>query len=230
MKNNDEKSHIILFDLDGTLVDSTQAIYASFCAAFNAMQKPAPSLESVKNVIGHTLEDMFIACGVAHKAVSAYIKHYRICYRGLMEEGTHLLPLVKEALEMAHTFAYLGIVTTKRGDFSRILLDKLGVGAYFDVIVGIESIQHPKPHKEPILKAIEILTRKYNHIQNINKTYMYMIGDTRLDIESAINAQINAVGVLCGFGKEQDMKAYNVPLCANARDGVAYIAQTKDTN
>ncbi|MCX2716537.1 HAD family hydrolase [Helicobacter sp. MIT 21-1697] len=217
-----QKTAIILFDLDGTLIDSTQAIYMSFCEAYKTMCAELPAFECVKNSIGHTLEDMFVQNGVARSEVQEYVKAYRIHYRVLMEEGTHLLPFAKEAIIKAYEFANLGIVTTKRGDFSQILLQKLGVWEYFDDIIGIESVRFPKPHTEPILKALEHLGAAQ---KGINNHKIFMIGDTSLDLSAAKNAHINAVGVLCGFGKRDDMESFNVPLCENTLAAVHYIAQ-----
>ncbi len=222
MTSSQQKTAIIFFDLDGTLIDSTQAIYMSFCEAYKTMFAEPPTFECVKNTIGHTLEDMFLQNGVAHSQVKEYVKTYRIHYRSLMEEGTHLLTFAKEAIIKAYEFAHLGIVTTKRGDFSQILLQKLGVWEYFDDIVGIESVSFPKPHAQPILIALERLgaTQK-----GINNHRIYMIGDTSLDLSAALSANINAVGVLCGFGNRGDMESFNVPLCENTLEAVNYIAQ-----
>lgn len=216
-----EKEYIVLFDLDGTLVDSTQAIYASFCKVYMAMNDTPPSLEQVKSGIGHTLETMFLQNGVEKQKVDEYVGHYRMAYRGLMEQGTHLLAHAKEAIIQAHSFATLGVVTTKRGDFSQILLDKLGVWEYFSGIIGIESVKNPKPHAEPILKALAMLDKG----GEIQKEKIYMIGDTILDIEAAKNAEIQAVGVLCGFGKKEEMKKAQVPLCENTLEAVEWIKQ-----
>ena len=212
-----KKEYILLFDLDGTLVDSTQAIYASFSQAYLA----PPSLEQVKSGIGHTLESMFLQNGVKKQNVDEYVKHYRVAYRGLMEQGTHLLPNAKEAIILAHSFATLGVVTTKRGDFSQILLDKLGVWEYFSGIIGIESVSNPKPHAEPILKALEMLDKD----KEIQRDRIYMIGDTILDIQAAKNAKIQAVGVLCGFGKKEALEKSQAPLCENTLEAVEWIRQ-----
>lgn len=216
-----KKEYILLFDLDGTLVDSTQAIYASFCKAYLAMNDTPPSIEQVKEGIGHTLESMFLQNGVKKQNVDEYVKHYRIAYRGLMEQGTHLLAYAKEAIILAHSFATLSVVTTKRGDFSQILLNKLGVWEYFSGIVGIESVSNPKPHAEPILKALDMLDKG----GEIQKDRIYMVGDTILDIEAAKNAEIQAVGVLCGFGKKEEMKKAQVPLCENTLEAIRWIQQ-----
>lgn len=210
------KQVIILFDLDGTLIDSTKAIYASFCEAMSAFGYPTPSLDSLKATIGHTLEDMFLAFGIPKAQVGDFVQAYRISYRAKMEAGTTLLPNAKEAIMFAKSFADLGVVTTKRGDFSVKLLDCLGVGEYFRCVIGIESVSKPKPDSEPILKALE-------HFPNASSAHKYMIGDTTLDLESAKGAGISAVGVLCGYGKQEALGAYNVPLCVDSLMAVREI-------
>lgn len=214
------KDYIVLFDLDGTLIDSTPAIYQSFCAAFEAMGSAAPSKKSVAESIGHTLENMFLANGATKANVNAFITHYRKAYRALMEAGTKLLDGAESAIKQAHSFAHLAVVTTKRGDFSRILLERFGVWEYFDGIVGIESVENPKPHCEPILAAI-----KHINMPRIDKNHIFMIGDTILDVQAAQNAGINAIAVLCGFGKEADLATYSVPLCQNAQEAVRFIVR-----
>ena len=117
---------------------------------------------------------------------------------------------------------HLGVVTTKRGDFSQILLDKLGVGQYFDVVVGIESVSFPKPNAQPILLALQILNAKEKGISNDR---IFMIGDTILDIQAATNAQIQPIGVLSGYGNKEQLSAYNAPLYPNALEAIESIAQ-----
>lgn len=216
------KNVIILFDLDGTLIDSTQAIYASFCAAYRAMGNTPPSLEAMKAYIGYTLEDMFLNNGISAFKLKEYVNHYRIHYRALMESGTQLLPHAREAIERASEFAILGVVTTKRGDFSQILLQKLGVWEYMSDIVGIESVSSPKPSAQPILMALQRIASKL-HVQ-IPNDKIYMVGDTILDLQAAHNAKIKCVGVECGFGNLAQMQQY-APMSPHTLHAVEYIAQ-----
>lgn len=213
------KQTIILFDLDGTLIDSTKAIYASFCEAMEAFGYPKPSIDSVKATIGHTLEDMFLAHKIPQERVGEFVQAYRRAYHAKMEAGTTLIAGAKEAIELAASFAELGVVTTKRGDYSTRLLHTLGVGEYFRCVVGIESISRPKPDSEPILKALKSFC-------NAAEAHKYMIGDTPLDLEAAKRAGIMAVGVLCGYGKEEALRAYDVPICANSLAAVREIQRS----
>ena len=186
---------IILFDLDGTLIDSTEAILESFSVAFETFNTPKPSDEDIKKLIGLPLDIMFIKLGVkeANKYVDAYKKHYR----QISTKKTKLLPFAKEAIIKASKIATLGIVTTKTAKYSQELMEHFEVMQYFDVLIGREDVTNPKPNPEPILKALKKLNYK-NH-------KVYMIGDTCLDCISAKEANINSIGVHSGYGDLKDL-------------------------
>lgn len=205
------KKLIILFDLDGTLIDSTPAIYQSFCAAMRANNYSEPSLESVKRTIGKTLQDMFLAHNVPQPLLEKCVENYRTHYRAQMEAGTTLLPRAYDAVVLAHSFAFLGVVTTKRGDFSQKLLQSFGILHYFNCIIGIENTTQPKPAAEPILNAIAQIAHP-----EIPHDSIFMIGDTTLDLQAATNAGVKALGLLCGYGAKKDLESFDVPLFADA--------------
>ncbi len=116
---------VVLFDLDGTVIDSTEAILDGFRVAFETFGEKVPSNEAIKNEVGHTLEDMFLKLGVAEDRVNEHVHAYKMHYRIISCEKTVLLYGAKEAIEEASSFATLGVVTTKTGEYSRILLEHL---------------------------------------------------------------------------------------------------------
>jgi phosphoglycolate phosphatase len=193
LKENKLRSKIILFDLDGTLIDSTEAILESFTKAYDTFNSEVPSDERIKALIGLPLEIMFVKLGVAENEAMEYVKAYKEHYRTIHTEKTVLLPHVREALELAYTQARLGVVTTKTGEYSRILLEHFDLMKYFDVLVGREDVEHPKPHPEPVYKALDALGYSFG-------TISYFIGDTPEDMLAAEEADIASVGVLCGYG------------------------------
>ncbi len=204
----------ILFDLDGTLIDSTDAILESFEFAYETFGEAIPDLENIKSLIGYPLDVMFEQLGIKDEKweyVDAYKKHYRI----ISKAKTTLLPYAREAIEEAAKFATLGIVTTKTARYSKELLEHMKVMHHFDILIGRESVQNPKPHAEPIHKAIKHLNASYEST--------WMIGDTLLDLHSAKNAGIKSVGVLCGYGKRNDLEKHTEHIVDNAFEAVKLI-------
>ncbi|CUU75897.1 HAD family hydrolase [Campylobacter hyointestinalis] len=158
----------ILFDLDGTLIDSTNSILNGFFAAFDTFKFKRPQIEEICALIGHPLDYMFAHLGVNDEAVWDFVAAYKETYKKTYLQDTKLLDFAKESIELANEFADLGVVTTKTSKYSVILLDHLGVGKYFKTVIGKDDVINPKPHPEPILKAL----------LNLDKTdkFAYMVG------------------------------------------------------
>jgi phosphoglycolate phosphatase len=204
----------ILFDLDGTLIDSTHAILESFGVAYQNMNQNKPDDELIKAQIGHPLEDMFVTLGVDRNEVEAFVYHYKMHYRKINQAMTTLLPYAKEAIEEAHRVAHLAVVTTKTSQYAIELLKHLGVFDYFDAFVGRDDVEFPKPHPEPILKALKALDNGYSS---------WMIGDTCMDMQSAKAANINAIGVECGYVSLEELKKCSTIIKSDALEAVNVV-------
>ncbi|EAJ7244580.1 HAD family hydrolase [Campylobacter coli] len=207
----------ILFDLDGTLIDSTDAILNSFQGAFKILGLTPKNNEEIKNLIGYPLEHMFkfLYHEKAHLS-QEFVLAYREIYSQIYLEQTTLLPKAKEALELAFEIADLGIVTTKGGKFTPLLLEHLGVKKFFKTLITLEDVTNPKPHAEPILLALKRLNKTQENA--------YMIGDTILDIQAAISANITPLALTCGYGNENELKSRSM-VFLNAYEAVNYIAR-----
>ncbi|EAK0248628.1 MULTISPECIES: HAD family hydrolase [Campylobacter] len=207
----------ILFDLDGTLIDSTDAILNSFQGAFKALGLTSKNNEEIKNLIGYPLEQMFRMLYPDKLILSKeFVLAYREIYAQIYLEQTTLLPKAKEALELGSEIADLGIVTTKGGKFTPILLDYLGVKKFFKTLITLEDATNPKPSSEPIILALKRLNKTQENA--------YMIGDTILDIQAAISANITPLALTCGYGNENELKAHSM-VFLNAYEAVNYIAR-----
>jgi len=211
---------IILFDLDGTLIDSTDAILESFHNSFDLYKEKYPSDAAIKALIGYPLDVMYRELGVDESRVWDFVTTYKEHYRVISREKTYLLDGAKEAVLLAKEIADIGIVTTKTGKYSRVLMEHFGVMDYFDVLIGREDVTHPKPHEEPILKALE-------HFSSVDKKEVWMIGDTKLDLISAHNANVNSIGVLSGYDSEETLKKHTKVISQNALEAIKYLKSRK---
>jgi len=200
MENNSDI--VILFDLDGTLIDSTEAIVGCFYHSFKELNFDFQGNdEDIKNEIGYPLDVMYETLGVPKENVWDFVDSYKNEYRKVSEEKTTLLPEAYEAVKLASSFARLGIVTTKTTLYTIPLLKNFKIFDFFETIIGRQEVTNPKPHPEPILNAME----------NLNITSddtIYMIGDTKLDLIAAKEAGVQGIGVLCGYGKKNELKKY----------------------
>jgi phosphoglycolate phosphatase len=206
---------VILFDLDGTLIDSTEAILEGFNVSFLKFGKTPPKDEEVKKLIGLPLDVMFSKLGAEKDKVWDYVNIYKQHYRKISRQKTVLLPYAKEAVLEASEFARLGIVTTKTAEYSKELLEHFGIMKYFEVLIGREDVTNPKPHPEPVFKAVKIMKAV--------KESTWMIGDTCLDMVSAKEAGVNYIGVKWEYEDLHAMKKCADIIKDNAYEAVMYI-------
>jgi len=212
-----KKETIILFDLDGTLIDSTEAILESFAVTFRYFGEKVPADGPIKAQIGHPLDWMFLKLGVEEEKIWDHVAVYKQHYRKISKAKTVLLPHAKEAVEKASSFAVLGIVTTKTAEYSIELLEHMGLMDRFDVLIGRENVEHPKPHPEPVYRALEKLPRI--------KGRVWMIGDTCMDMIAAKSAGIEGVAVSCGYASTEALLACSSEICGNSFEAVTFISQ-----
>ena len=212
-----KQNQIILFDLDGTLIDSTEAILESFDVAFGYFDAATPSAEKIKAEIGHPLDMMFLSLGVDETEVSKYVISYKKHYRQISREKTFLLPGAQEAVENAFKIARLGVVTTKTAKYSIELLEHFDLMKYFEVLIGREDVEYPKPHPEPIFKALSKL--------EVDTNKCWMIGDTCMDMLSAKSAGIEGVGVTSGYGSKEQLQLCCSLIEKSALDAIASITR-----
>ncbi|MEA1914063.1 MAG: HAD family hydrolase [Campylobacterota bacterium] len=209
---------VILFDLDGTLIDSTQAIVGTMHHAFETQNYIFDrSDEDIKKQIGYPLDIMFANLGVSKESVWDFVHSYKKRYRVISKEQTSLLPKAVEAVQLAAQHARLGIVTTKTGLYSKELMEHLNLMHYFECLIGREDVQNPKPHPEPIHTALNKMDIA------IENTHIWMIGDTKLDLIAAQKAGIKSVGVTCGYGYREELKQHTQNIDSNAYEAVQRI-------
>jgi phosphoglycolate phosphatase len=194
---------LIVFDLDGTLVDSQHVIVATMRAAFAAYDLPAPSAESVRRIVGLPLVD-----GVARLAPdldpprhTALAQAYRDGYQPTLARsaGTdHLFPGVRAMLDDLCAAGFrLGIATGKSQRGLRATLERHDLLDRFTTLQ-TGDVPPGKPHPAMLLRAIEDAA--------VRPSETAMIGDTTYDIDMARAAGALPIGVAWGYHPVPELK------------------------
>jgi 2-phosphoglycolate phosphatase len=186
----------VLFDLDGTLIDSAQDIVASVRCALEAVDpaRALPDAEDIVVQVGRPLEIILRELGYPDDpdTTRSFVEAYRKRYAEHFNDHTALYPGVEETLQfLRDAGAKLALVTTKHQTQADFTVKACGLEKYFDYIHGwLEGRQH-KPHPEPVQTALARL--------GIAPAGAMMVGDSELDIESARAAGVATCAVSYGF-------------------------------
>ena len=211
---------IILFDLDGTLIDSTDAIVSTFKHSFEKLDFDfSGNDEDIKNLIGYPLDIMYKSLGVDEDRVWDFVDTYKNRYREISKEQTTLLENAFEAVKLASQIARVSVVTTKTRMYTMPLLDHFNITQFFEIVTGRENVKNPKPHPEPILVTLE----QMNYDEK--RDSVWMIGDTKLDLIAAREANINSIGVLCGYGTLDELKEYTNIIKNNSLEAINFLKE-----
>jgi HAD superfamily hydrolase (TIGR01509 family) len=180
----------IIFDMDGTLVDSFLAIHGSLIEAMKRVGLEPWDLEKTKQHVGRGI-GYLVESAVGEKKKDEAVKIFRQDYGDTCLARTNLLPSVSETLPLLRASGLrLAVATNKALAFTERILAHLEVDRYFDCVLGPEAVARPKPHPDMI---DTILAR----FQLPKKECLY-VGDMPLDVETASRASLDCLLVATG--------------------------------
>ena len=199
-----ERPKLIVFDCDGTLVDSQHSIAAAMARAFELFELTPPSIKAVRRTVGLSLsEAMHRLLPQSDAALrGALVEAYRdASYDIRQRDGWHepLFDGIRDILTAIHSTDHLlGICTGKSRRGLNALLNSHGLAEYFVTLQTADS--HPgKPHPAMLENALAET--------GVDVADALMIGDTTFDIEMACNAGVGAVGVDWGYHQTAELEA-----------------------
>ncbi|MBQ6553594.1 MAG: HAD hydrolase-like protein [Firmicutes bacterium] len=214
----------VLFDLDGTLVDTGEGIMLSVKQTLEKMGLAPLSYEDTRSFIGPPLKDSFIQkCGLDENTADEAVRTFRAIYKeenlfkcALYDGMTELL---SELAENGHT---LIVATSKPTVFAKAVLEHLGIDKYFADVTG-SGLDNKGGKKCDIIESI---IRKFD-IKD--RASVVMIGDKEQDIIGANQCGVNSVGVLFGFGSFEELSAHNPAYIAETPADIAvYLTRKKE--
>ncbi|MDM5190732.1 pyrophosphatase PpaX [Bacillus sp. DX4.1] len=180
------KINTVLFDLDGTLINTNELIISSFLHTLNKYYPNEYKREDVLPFIGPSLQDTFgsIDPNRVEEMIQCYRKFNHEHHDELVEEYETVYETVQELRQKGYK---VGIVTTKARQTVEMGLQLSKLKAFFDVVVTIDDVEHVKPHPEPIQKALQLLDAKPEDT--------LMVGDNHHDIVGGQNAGTKTAAV-----------------------------------
>jgi phosphoglycolate phosphatase len=189
---------LLVFDLDGTLVDSKLDLALAVNATrADARLEPLPN-ETIFSYVGDgapVLIRRALGEDAGDEQVQRSVEFFLSYYRQHMLDNTTVYPGVREALDRLRAAGVkLAVLTNKPVRFSRDMIRGLGLAEHFQLVYGGNSFDTKKPHPEGLLKLIEEL--------GVSPGETLVVGDSAVDVRTARNAGVRSCGVTYGFQPE----------------------------
>src|SRR6266705_1611306 len=200
----------VLFDIDGTLLDTRDAWVAAFDAGLAAIRKASISGSEAAQWIGTPIEVIYAErCGLAGDELTMAVREFQRVEAASVHEGMRAYPGIREALASLVAWK-LATVSNKRRDTSVEALRATGLLPFFAVVLGGDSVPRKKPAPDPILKAASAL--------GVQPTECAVVGDTEVDVRAGKAAGARTIGVTWGYGTRARLEDA----------GVDYLIETPD--
>jgi phosphoglycolate phosphatase len=198
---------VILFDLDGTLIDSAPDLSLAINHMLSALQRPTFDQELIRSWVGNGAQtlvqrglsgqseiDQSIAPELFEKSLQLFLNFYKnnLCIE------TKLYPSVRACLKVLKAKGYrLVIVTNKPFEFIEPILEGLQLTGLFEMLLGGDSLEKRKPDALPLLHVCEKLS--------VTVEQCLMVGDSKNDILAAKAAKMESIGLTYGYNYGEDI-------------------------
>ena len=216
----------LIFDFDGTVVDTGEGILKSLQFAFLDQGDRVPDLSDLRKFIGPPIYYSFTAFyGVPEERVADYIKSYRARYRakGVYECAPY--PGMAETLQtLRQRGVKLGIASSKPQTLIYDVMAHLGITDLFDAVVGtaVDDSRHAS--------KTDLIESTMQKLGAADKSRVLMVGDRLYDLDGAAGAGVDSCGVLFGYGSEAEFRAHNATHIIAAPSALLALALGDETN
>jgi phosphoglycolate phosphatase len=203
----------VIFDFDYTLADSSKGVYQCINYALERLGFPNVAYPEACKTIGLSLENTFICLthNSEREKIEQFIRLFTNHADKVMTNNTFIYKNVPQTLNYLKGSGFkIGITSTKYRYRICEILTNNNLISLFDSIIGGEDVSSHKPNPEGIYKIIEAL--------KVDKNECVYIGDSIVDAETAINADISFIVVLTGTTRKEDIIGYRPVLIINRID------------
>ncbi|HEY4266041.1 MAG TPA: phosphoglycolate phosphatase [Micropepsaceae bacterium] len=188
----------IVFDLDGTLVDTAPDLLSALNAVLTAENHEPVVPSDLRHIVGHGARAMFehallrTGTPVSAARLNTLTEKFLAYYRANIACGSRLFPGVPETLDLlSGQGAGLGICTNKAQDLAELLLDALQLTHHFPAIIGGGRTPYNKPDPRPLLETVAALKGR--------RERAILVGDSPVDVAAARAADIPVIAMSYGY-------------------------------
>lgn len=194
---------LIIFDFDGTLVDTTATILATYRMTIESVGADARSDAQVRDTIGLPLKEGFrvLFPDFTESKLDLCVDTYRVIFEeNKLSYPPRLFPGVSETLEYLKSLGVRMTVASSRGRESLIdLCTATNIAQYMELILGADDVSRAKPHPEPVLLTMERL--------GVDASATYVVGDMPVDIAMGAGAGCRTIAVSYGNASRVQLEA-----------------------
>jgi phosphoglycolate phosphatase len=189
---------LIIFDLDGTLVNTLEDITASVNFTLGRFGMPPLAMDTVRRFVGDGIEMLMMrSLGGRQSLLAEAVDVYKAHHRENLTVRSSLYPTVPETLDYFKALP-MAVISNKSAEFVGPLLARLGIAGYFKLIVGAEPSVPLKPAPDAILRIMDSL--------GIPKEGTVMVGDGIADVLAGKAAGVITCSVTYGFRSEEELR------------------------
>lgn len=205
----------VIFDLDGTLTDSCPGIIACSKYALEKMGRPIPADETLQRFLGPPLADSFMRyCGMKEEEAAYATDLYRERYNPIGWKENNVFPRIRALLaELKKRGAYLAVATGKPQEASERILSYFGLLPYLDAVAG-PKLTDLHADKADLIRRV---------LPESRMKHAVMVGDTPGDIKGGQDCGIDTVGVLYGYGKNDEILAAKPTHVTETTDDLCHL-------
>jgi pyrophosphatase PpaX len=180
----------VLFDIDGTLLDSAEFIYRAFAHVLRERKLPPRSRADMAAVMGVSLEECYrVLAGGGD--LEAMCREHRAFQRQHLDLPRAFPGAIEVLEELARMGLRMAAVTTRSRISSLTTLERCGLARFMQTVMSAEDTPNLKPHPEPLRKALAVL--------KVKPAQAVMVGDTEADVQAGRSAGTLTVGAVYGF-------------------------------
>jgi len=192
----------VIFDLDGTLLDTLRDISDSGNAVLEELGYPIHAAEAYRGYVGDGLRNLaFKVLPSEHRSVAdldAFVARYREIYAVRWQETSAPFSGIPQMLTMlSERGLRLAVLSNKRDDFTKLCVARFLSTWTFEVVRGELAGVPLKPEPEGLLRVIEEM--------KLERSEVVYVGDSEIDVETALRAEVECIGVTWGFRSRQEL-------------------------